>query len=648
MPGWGVGDSKNCTKNPPLSEIRFEYTFTDKIARKINPDKTQIIYTYDSEDRLVSVKNERGQTYTFKRDHAGRITHETDYFGNTSQFVYNLEGLLQKHIDPLKRVTGLSFDKLDRLIEKRFYKTENDFIPYKKESFEYDANGNLIAHDNDDIQITRTINAENQVITETQGDIYIYNEYNILGQRTKRQTSLGNMVEYQYDELGHTSSVTINGEKTINIQRDNTGLPIKETFSGPLIREYRYNKDGLLTQQNIGTSSQRIERNYTYDPKGNLLEKSDSAKGKSYFSYDPAGRISQYINPENKIEEFLRDPAGDLVRQQPQDPESNTRTATHQDSLYTFDTLGNLIERQNTRTDELTTFTWDENNQLIRADKNGTVSDMAYDATGRRISKETNGEKTEFFWDQDALLADRKNGRTREFVYYPGTFEPLAAVDEDKKIVYFNNDLVGLPQEVTTDTGEIVWSASYNAHGKVTKIHEDYFDNPLRLQGQYYDPEFDLCYNRYRYFDPQISAFISQDPLGLAAGENVYAYAPNVWGWADPLGLCKKASKKVDLSPTAKPQRIQGPWTEKDLARAAEGKGPVDLLPTTNRAGKNVPIELHHADQMPGAAIHEVPPFHSKIKGAHPNKYNQGVTPKMRQEDARLHWKMRGKEMGNR
>jgi RHS repeat-associated protein len=63
------------------------------------------------------------------------------------------------------------------------------------------------------------------------------------------------------------------------------------------------------------------------------------------------------------------------------------------------------------------------------------------------------------------------------------------------------------------------------------------------MQGQYYDPEIDLCYNRYRYFDPHTCSFISQDPLGLAAGENVYAYAPNVWGWIDPLGLCKEASK---------------------------------------------------------------------------------------------------------
>jgi hypothetical protein len=31
--------------------------------------------------------------------------------------------------------------------------------------------------------------------------------------------------------------------------------------------------------------------------------------------------------------------------------------------------------------------------------------------------------------------------------------------------------------------------------------------------------------------------------LGLAAGENVYAYGPNVWNWADPLGLkCEDTS----------------------------------------------------------------------------------------------------------
>ena len=35
----------------------------------------------------------------------------------------------------------------------------------------------------------------------------------------------------------------------------------------------------------------------------------------------------------------------------------------------------------------------------------------------------------------------------------------------------------------------------------------------------------------------QRSRFVSQDPIGLAGGENFYTFAPNVLGWVDYLGL---------------------------------------------------------------------------------------------------------------
>ena len=92
-----------------------------------------------------------------------------------------------------------------------------------------------------------------------------------------------------------------------------------------------------------------------------------------------------------------------------------------------------------------------------------------------------------------------------------------------------------------------VWAAQYDAWGKVKKFVVNEVDQPLRLQGQYFDRETGLYYNRFRYYSPEIGAFVSQDPLGLLAGENVYGFAPNVQAWIDPLGLlCKEGAGNTE------------------------------------------------------------------------------------------------------
>ncbi|TDQ12032.1 RHS repeat domain-containing protein [Pedobacter metabolipauper] len=100
------------------------------------------------------------------------------------------------------------------------------------------------------------------------------------------------------------------------------------------------------------------------------------------------------------------------------------------------------------------------------------------------------------------------------------------------------------------------------------------------------------------------------------------------------------------FGPNETPMIFQGPWTTGDLARAANGQGPLDFAPRTNAAGKRMPLELHHADQMPGSAIHEVKPAHTSYV-PHLNKANQGVTRAMRVQDSKMHWYYRGREMTN-
>ena len=104
---------------------------------------------------------------------------------------------------------------------------------------------------------------------------------------------------------------------------------------------------------------------------------------------------------------------------------------------------------------------------------------------------------------------------------------------------------------------------------------------PLRFQGQSFDVETGLHYNRFRYFDPDLGMFTTRDPIGLLGGSNVFAYAPNPTGWIDPFGLsttpCSSASGQL--------QTLRGKsvaYAEKLLAKAGFTRTKI-----SNSAAKN-------------------------------------------------------------
>ena len=109
-------------------------------------------------------------------------------------------------------------------------------------------------------------------------------------------------------------------------------------------------------------------------------------------------------------------------------------------------------------------------------------------------------------------------------------------------ILWYQCDHLGTPMELTDQNGEVAWTAQYKAWGEIKDTRSECAKqlgptNPIRFQGQYHDHETGLHYNRYRYYDPNIAKFISQDPIGLLGGTNLYQYAPNPLIWIDPLGL---------------------------------------------------------------------------------------------------------------
>ncbi|ECJ2556406.1 RHS repeat protein [Salmonella enterica subsp. salamae] len=96
----------------------------------------------------------------------------------------------------------------------------------------------------------------------------------------------------------------------------------------------------------------------------------------------------------------------------------------------------------------------------------------------------------------------------------------------------------GLPLALISQDGDISWHAEYDEWGNVLRE-----DNPsqleqlIRLPGQQYDEESGLHYNRHRYYSPGQGRYITQDPMGLAGGWNLYKYPFNPVLRVDPLGL---------------------------------------------------------------------------------------------------------------
>ena len=70
-----------------------------------------------------------------------------------------------------------------------------------------------------------------------------------------------------------------------------------------------------------------------------------------------------------------------------------------------------------------------------------------------------------------------------------------------------------------------------------------------------------FTYLRNRWYDPATGRFLTQDPIGLAGGVNLYAYAGNnPIAFSDPFGLCKDSEKGNATQSEKCASDITGQW----------------------------------------------------------------------------------------
>ncbi|WP_276614412.1 RHS repeat-associated core domain-containing protein, partial [Pectobacterium brasiliense] len=155
---------------------------------------------------------------------------------------------------------------------------------------------------------------------------------------------------------------------------------------------------------------------------------------------------------------------------------------------------------------------------------------------------------------------------------------------------YIVTDLTGTARELCSEEGEVRWRGEqglWGAHREERRpiplrrylgdaANEEVYCE-LRYQGQLFDAETGLYYNRHRYYDAESGQYLSPDPIGLLGGIRPQAYVHNPLEWVDPQGLavsgCKpdhgagKSTKKYGHSRSTHGSQ-NSPESMKDRARS--------------------------------------------------------------------------------
>ncbi len=300
-----------------------------------------------------------------------------------------------------------------------------------------------------------------------------------------------------------------------------------------------------------------------------------------------------------------------------------------------------------------------------------------YDALGRRSRKAVRykgktEQTTRFLWQGYRLLQEqRDDGSRRSWSYDPASpWSPLAALEQagdsrSADIYWYHTDLNSAPLEVTDAAGNLCWSGQYDTFGKLqgqtvagaAKRQGAQYQQPLRYAGQYQDDESGLHYNLFRYYEPEVGRFTTQDPIGLEGGLNLYQYAPNPLMWVDPFGLSNFFTPVVFNAPSGSTHTVyqqeidwdlpvntrNGVKTNLDLA--LDGKSPFVV-----KNGKYSQINLHHSKQNGLGSLFELSAdTHQKYYGTnalHPHLPNQHpINPVNRDAfngDRDSYWRQRG------
>jgi len=563
-------------------KTEYRYDARNRITAMIDPDDGQTLFAYDADDNLISVTDPVGNVTQLEYDVRNRRTKEIDPRNKSTLFGYDLVDNLSQTTDRLGRVTAFAYDDLDRLVTERWlddvggvlnefdyaYDAASNLVSvtdaFSALAFTYDARDRIATFDN-----LGTPNVPNVVLTYTYDDAG-----NMLTMSDTIAGAAGGTNAYQYDDLNRLVRLTQSGTNVSDKRVDFTYNPLgqfemisrfSDLGAAQLVNATTYVYDTLnrlmsLTH-NDGTSDVAFF-NYAYDAADRITSITD-VDGVTTYTYDDRDQLTgaDHNDPANPDEAYAYDANGNRVSSHAhgagyQIGDAN-RLASDGDFNYEYDANGNLIRRTEIATGVAREFAWDHRNRLTRVvDKNAAQTvlqtvEFTYDALNRRISKSVataaDTVLAHFVYDGANVLLDFVAAAAgpnapvlaQRYLHGPAVDQVLAQDDGAGGVLWMLTDHLGTVTDLVDSTGAAVNHIQYDSFGNVISESNPAAATRYRFTGREFDAETELYYYRARYYDAALARFLSEDPIGFAAGDpNLYRYVGNTpTGHRDPWGL---------------------------------------------------------------------------------------------------------------
>lgn len=520
---------------PDGSRVRRWFDDFGRVAATLSPEQGLRLARYDNAGNVVALRDGAGITTTVRRDAQGRAL-EVRYLDAAGQVQQRLA----------LRYAGIVLAE-----ETRYERGAADSrIAWRSDAWGRTSGKQLTIFDAHG-KPAATLAAASDIDRERQA--------------VRKTLPSGTELAYHYDAAGKVTSIELDGKPLLSDIRHTMTLgglrPTAFAYANGRRSETRYNADGTLASHLTGTDL--ISATHDLAGRGTRFQRvavPSAATAQAVGGW--ASVIGGWIGTAHAAAPLpapiaapvsvTYDTHGRLVREQRGGPYA---FAVEYDSLGNrgdpaaarVDGIGNVLASGKLR---LAYIAAGELQRVI--DERGVErAAYRYDAGGHRIAKQAGGETRYFMYDDGQLLAEADAlGRiVAEYVYLGR--RPVARLRHDGStrtwlpgmrprpvIEYLHTDQRDAVDTVTDADGRLLWRGQLDAFGVLHAESGATGSMPLRLAGQYADKETGLYYNVHRYYDPAQGRYLQADPLGLAAGLNMYAYTGNdPLNKTDPLGL---------------------------------------------------------------------------------------------------------------